>query len=97
MQTHHATTKVNQAPGEIEPVYYGVELVRCPICQTALVVGEECPHGCRVDHRGRRQSPRRGFGRVQAAIGQWGEEMPFEPSGLEALALAGQLRGELVA
>jgi hypothetical protein len=97
MQTHNASTKVNHAAGGLEPVYYGVEVVRCPICQTTLVVGEQCPHGCRVDHRGRRQAPRRGLERVRAAISQWGEDTPFEPIGLEALAVAGELRGELVA
>jgi hypothetical protein len=80
MQTHRATTTVNEAAGEVEPVWCGVEIVRCPSCQTALVAGEQCPRGCRVDHRGRRLSPRRGVGRLGAIT----LESPFEPSGLEA-------------
>ncbi len=94
MQTHVATTKVTD---EAEVLSYGVDLVRCPICQAALVAGEPCPHGCRVDHRGRRRSPRRGFDRAHAAIVEAADGRIFEPSGLEALALAGELRGELVA
>jgi hypothetical protein len=93
MQTHLTSTTVTD---HAEVLTYGTEIVRCPICQTALVAGEPCPHGCRVDHRGRRQSPRRGAGHL-AAVGRWAEGSPFEPSGLEALALAGELRGELVA
>jgi len=97
MQTHNATVTVPEAATGLEPVWCGVEIVRCPICQTALVAGESCPHGCRVDHRGRRQAPRLGLDRLRAAIGQRGEHIPFEPAGLEALALAGELRGQLVA
>jgi hypothetical protein len=93
MQTHAATAKVTD---EGEVLSYGVDLVRCPICQTALVAQESCPHGCRIDHRRRRRSPRRGFDRVRAAIDK-ADGRIFVPTGLEALALAGGLRGELVA
>ena len=91
MQTHLTSTTVTD---DAEVLAFGTEIVRCPICQTALVAGERCPHGCRIDHRGRRQSPRRGLAHVPS--GRWAEGT-FEPSGLEALALAGELRGELVA
>ena len=59
MQTHHSPTPLPDAAAEV--LAYGTETVRCPICQTALVAGEECPRRCRIDHRGRRQSPRRGL------------------------------------
>jgi hypothetical protein len=93
MQTHLTPTTVTD---DAEVLTHGVDLVRCPICQTALVAQESCPHGCRIDHRGRRRSPRRGFDRVRAAIEE-ADGRIFDPSGLEALALAGELPGELVA
>ena len=92
MQTHLRSTTVTD---DAEVLTYGTEIVRCPICQTAVVAGEECPRRCRIDHRGRRQSPRRGLAHMPS--GRWAEGNPFEPTGLEALALAGELRGELVA
>ena len=92
MQTQLTTTTVTD---DAEVLTHGVELVRCPICQTALVADEPCPHGCRIDHRGRRQSPRRAVAHIGAIDRR--AEGTFEPAGLEALALAGELRGELVA
>ena len=90
MQTQLPTSTV---ANEGEVLTHGVELVRCPICQTALVADEQCPRGCRVDHRGRRQSSRRGLARLSETP----DRLLFEPHGLEALALAGELRGEVVA
>jgi hypothetical protein len=38
-----------------EPLWFGVEIDRCPSCLTAHLGGEGCPRGC-VPNRGRRQA-----------------------------------------
>jgi hypothetical protein len=37
-----------------EPLWYGIEIERCPSCLDAHVAGEGCARGC-VPHRGRRR------------------------------------------
>jgi hypothetical protein len=91
MQTHSTTTTVTD---QAEVLTYGTELVRCPICQTALVPEEACPHRCRVDHRGRRRSPRPGFDRVRAPID---EAADGEASRCRLLLLAQSESGPIAA